>query len=249
MDLVICMAGKNTRFHDMGIDVPKYLLPFKNISVLESIILELLKSETISDVHLVAHLRDKTFKPELEKILSSLELNTQNLYYIGETDGQAETAYLAAELIHNKQDKPIIFHNADTVLIGRDFSSLQEAVASGLGFIDVFKSTSPSYSYVQLEGRNVIQIVEKKPISDYATSGLYAFDSSKEYRSAFRNSYGKINSSRQELYISNVISDLISQGKGFQADLESHDNLRMQTLVLGTPGEYNSIISTMEEEF
>lgn len=243
------MAGKNTRFHDMGIDIPKYLLPFKNVTVLETIILELLKSENISDVHLVAHLRDKTFKPELEKILSSLDLNTQNLYYIGETDGQAETAYLAAELIHNKQDKPIIFHNADTVLIGRDFSSLKESVSHGSGFIDVFRSTSPSYSYVQLEGRNVVQIVEKKPISDYATSGLYAFDSSKEYRSAFRNSYGQITSSKQELYISNVISDLISQGKGFQTDLESNDNLSVQTLVLGTPGEYNSIISSMEEDY
>ena len=244
---MICMAGKNTRFHDMGIDVPKYLLPFRKISVLEKIVFELLKSEIITDVHLVAHLRDKTFKPELETIMSTLGLNTQNIYYIGETDGQAETAYLAAELIHNREDKPIIFHNADTVLIGRDFSALKESISQGLGFIDVFKSNSSSYSYVQLKDQYVLQIVEKEPISNFATSGLYAFNSSQEYRNAFRNSYGKITSSKQELYISNVISDLISEGKGFRVNLDSHDNLNVQTLVLGTPGEYNSIISRIGE--
>jgi dTDP-glucose pyrophosphorylase len=241
------MAGKNTRFHDMGIDVPKYLLPFGNISVLEKILLELLKPGAITNVHLVAHLRDKTFKPELEKIMSSLGLSMQNLYYIGETDGQAETAYLASELIHNREDKPIIFHNADTVLIGRNFSALKESISMGAGFVDVFRSTSSSYSYVQVHDQHVVQIVEKKPISNFATSGLYAFHSSQEYRNAFRNSYEKVVSSRQELYISNVISDLIFEGRRFRVDSDSHNNLNVQTLVLGTPGEYNSIISKLGE--
>ena len=38
MDLVMCMAGKNTRFHDLGYDIPKYLLPFPKTSVVKNII-------------------------------------------------------------------------------------------------------------------------------------------------------------------------------------------------------------------
>ena len=37
--LVICMAGLNTRFHDVGFDIPKYLLPWRE----ETIIYEILK--------------------------------------------------------------------------------------------------------------------------------------------------------------------------------------------------------------
>ena len=31
--LIICMAGLNTRFHDVGFDVPKYLLPWRDTCI------------------------------------------------------------------------------------------------------------------------------------------------------------------------------------------------------------------------
>jgi CTP:molybdopterin cytidylyltransferase MocA len=38
MVLIVCMAGLNTRFHNVGFDIPKYLLPWKNSTIIAAII-------------------------------------------------------------------------------------------------------------------------------------------------------------------------------------------------------------------
>ena len=150
MILIICMAGKNTRFHDVGVDVPKYLLPINGKPIIEFIISNLLQAGIFSDVFLVAHLRDKSFRSELEKSMASLNLQSENIIYIGETGGQAETAYLGLELCLRSDDKPVVFHNADTILLNRRFEKLKLQLESGIGSVDVFNSSNPQYSYVAL---------------------------------------------------------------------------------------------------
>ena len=64
--LVICMAGLNTRFHDVGFDIPKYLLPWRE----ETIIYEILKQlGTFDEVLLLANKRDVYFMPDLIKTI------------------------------------------------------------------------------------------------------------------------------------------------------------------------------------
>ena len=51
MNLLICMAGLNTRFHNVGFDIPKYLLPWNNSVVIFDILINL----TTDSVYLIAH--------------------------------------------------------------------------------------------------------------------------------------------------------------------------------------------------
>ena len=53
--LVICMAGLNTRFHDVGFDIPKYLLPWGDETIIHSILKNL---GEFDDVVLLANKRD-----------------------------------------------------------------------------------------------------------------------------------------------------------------------------------------------
>jgi dTDP-glucose pyrophosphorylase len=240
------MAGKNTRFHDVGVDVPKYLLPINGKPIIEFIISNLLQAGIFSDVFLVAHLRDKSFRSELEKSMASLNLQSENIIYIGETGGQAETAYLGLELCLRSDDKPVVFHNADTILLNRRFKKLKLQLESGIGSVDVFNSSNPQYSYVALNEGKISRIAEKILISDTATSGLYGFPSSDLFKKTFEQLFnaGDVND-KKEIYISEIISAMIEQGVQFQVNDEMNElNSTSSTLVLGTPLEYSAVISS-----
>ena len=56
--LIICMAGLNTRFHDVGFDVPKYLLPWRDTCIVAAIVDEFQKDYKFDDVLLLANKRD-----------------------------------------------------------------------------------------------------------------------------------------------------------------------------------------------
>jgi dTDP-glucose pyrophosphorylase len=165
--LVICMAGLNTRFHDVGFDIPKYLLPWRE----ETIIYEILKQlGTFDEVLLLANKRDVYFMPDLIKTIEPLGLGKDNIHYIGDTNGQAHTAYIGASLLKNRV-QTFFVHNADTLLIGRDFKSIESVMSDA--YVDVFIANNPKYSYVRSKDGFVTEIAEKSSISPFASSGLY----------------------------------------------------------------------------
>jgi dTDP-glucose pyrophosphorylase len=231
------MAGKNTRFHDLGYDIPKYLLPFPYVSVIRSIITNLDQDNIFNQIYLVAHERDIYFKLELLQILDQLEINSENLFYIGETKGQAETAFIATGMINQKKSAPIVFHNADTILLNRDMLLVKKLLENNIGFIDTFISNNKKYSYVDLNKDSIIKIAEKEVISEYATSGLYGFASCDQYQKYYLEFNSNLNSAENfsEIYISDVIKYMIFKDKIFKTNPISTNQ---KTIVLGSPKEY-----------
>lgn len=241
MNLVICMAGRNTRFHDVGIDIPKYLLPLAGKPIIESIIDNLLRSNSFSDVFLVAHERDVYFQNELEASLERLAINPENLLYIGETKGQAHTANVALSIFQIELKEPVVFHNADTILLNRNTEALKRALEVGRGGIDVFRADSPSYSYVRIKDEKIFEIVEKKVISNWATSGLYSFPSGAIFQKYFASLLESgLTLPAGELYISDVINLMLADKIPFQPfSMELEESTT--TLVIGSPEEYRLI--------
>jgi dTDP-glucose pyrophosphorylase len=242
MNLVICMAGRNTRFHDVGIDVPKYLLPVSGRPLIEIIIENLMASNSFTNVYLVAHERDLFFRGEVQISLQALGVKPENLIYIGETKGQADTANLSIEMLKLDVKEPIVFHNADTILLGRDVGKSKDILFKGHGFIDVFVAESPSYSYVDIRENRILEIVEKRVISKWATSGLYGFPSGSVFQSYFKEylELAKLNESK-ELYISDVINVMLADKFIFEP--LSEELVPSSTLVIGSPDEYKSFQS------
>lgn len=229
MALVICMAGLNTRFHDAGFDIPKYLLPWNN----HAIITEILQNFKYDDeVILLANKRDSYFKSGLIKAIEPLGLSESNIYYIGDTSGQAHTALIGASIQKNKL-KPFIIHNADTIVTNRNFDEVYDSFNVCDAFVDVFVANSPAYSYVKVEENKVVDIIEKKPISPYASSGLYFFKDALTYEQEFYKA--KENVIDRELYVSDILRNMVSQGKSILVNDLKQDN---ETIVLGTPQEY-----------
>jgi len=233
--LVICMAGLNTRFHDVGFDIPKYLLPWRE----ETIIYEILKQlGTFDEVLLLANKRDVYFMPDLIKTIEPLGLGKNNIHYIGDTNGQAHTAYIGASLLKDRI-QTFFVHNADTLLMGRDFKSIESTMSDA--YVDVFIANNPKYSYVRSKDGLVTEIAEKSSISPFASSGLYGFYNAqlyeKMYEALSENFTGK------EMYIANVLDYMIKNNNLFVGLNELNNSY--ETIVLGTPQEYGLEIARM----
>jgi dTDP-glucose pyrophosphorylase len=228
VNLVICMAGYNTRFHDVGFDIPKYLLPWNGTTIIHDIIQNL--GETHQTV-LVANKRDVYFKDQLLETIKPLGLNESNILYIGDTKGQAHTAAVGIGQLQEMELQTFI-HNADTIVKGRSLSSIAESMNSMYdAYIDVFVGNSPKYSYVRAFEETVLEIVEKKQISPYASSGLYGFLTASMYMSY----YDSLIQKDHELYVADVIQSMIGGGKKvFMNGLGNNQ----ETIVLGSPQEY-----------
>ena len=230
------MAGKNTRFHDVGYDVPKYLLPIFKETVISHILKNLTRENAFKKIYLIAHKRDRSFFSDLLNAVEKYGLDESNVYFLDETNGQAETAFHAICMISDLKQNPIVFHNADTVLIGRSMSELLANLNGGYGCIDVFKATSKKYSYVTIKNNFVTNILEKKVISEWASSGLYGFTSGNIFKKYFLES--RINDNNTEIYISDVIHGMITAGEKFLPIKNTLEEDYNSTLVLGSPEEY-----------
>jgi dTDP-glucose pyrophosphorylase len=228
VNLVICMAGYNTRFHDVGFDIPKYLLPWNGTTIIHDIIQNL--GETHQTV-LVANKRDVYFKDQLLETIKPLGLEEKNILYIGDTKGQAHTAAVGIEQLYHPELQTFI-HNADTIVKGRSLSLIADSMNDMYdAYIDVFVGNSPKYSYVRAFEETVLEIVEKKQISPYASSGLYGFLTA----SMYMGYYDSLIQKDHELYIADVIQNMIGAGrKAFMNGLGNNQ----ETIVLGSPQEY-----------
>ncbi len=234
MNLVLCMAGLYQRFRQAGYMTPKFLLPWRGRTILEHILDSMLESGAFHRPLLVANRRDQSHAPAL---LAALRRhNAENLLFVKDTRGQAETALVAARHLvqhFHAASEAIVFHNIDTILCQRDYRAMAEDLKSYDGYIDVFLSGSSRYSYVSVTPDLVVTaMAEKQVISPYASSGLYGFRSAAEYILwAERSTYAG------EFYISDVYRSLIREGGRVKIGRPS---VEQETIVLGTPEEYES---------
>lgn len=229
--LIICMAGLNTRFHNVGFDIPKYLLPYRKNTLIYEILYQIKKNYTFSNYLLIANKRDQSFKKQLKKEIIKLGINSNSIRYINDTNGQAHTAFIAAKLIKNRF--PIFIHNADTILYNRNFKKIKICLEKADSYIDTFVSQNPKYSYVKKKGKKVNSIQEKIRISNSASSGLYCFKESSLYQKYYNKFIKKFK--KKEIYISNIINLMI---KYKLKVLTNQNNKDFKTTVLGTPDEY-----------
>ena len=228
VNLIICMAGYNTRFHDVGFDIPKYLLPWNDTTIIHDILQNL---GEVQQTVLIANKRDVYFKDQLLETIKPLGLNENDILYIGDTKGQAHTAAVGIGQLYNPE-MPTFIHNADTIVKGRTLETIGGTMNDEYdAYIDVFVGNSPKYSYVRAFEETVLEIVEKKQISPYASSGLYGFLTASMYMSY----YNSLTQKDHELYIADVIQNMIDAGKKVYMNGLGNNQ---ETIVLGSPQEY-----------
>ncbi len=177
LNILIPMSGKGSRFMDKGYIFPKPLIEVNKKPMIE-VVIENLQIEA-NFIFIV--LKEHIAKYKIDYFLKRLNPNCKIVVCDNITEGAACTSLLAEKLINNSN--PLIIANSDQYIEWDSSKTMYSIVSSKVdGAILTFKSNHPKWSYALTDKENnVVEVAEKKPISDNATVGIYYWSKGSDY--------------------------------------------------------------------
>jgi capsule biosynthesis phosphatase len=226
MFILIPLGGTGERFKKNGYKEPKALIKVLGKPILYYL-LDNLNLRSIDFVYIVYNQEYSHYRLEDQLVKDYPLVNFMFLKLDKNTGGAAETIHLALDKL-TMEDTSVL------CLDGDNFYSVDIVSKwKGMNKVITFTSTSNLYSYVQVNNDNkVTDIIEKQPISPYACSGAYGFNS---YKTLWRYSKKVVdNDIKQngEYYTSAIIKEMICDGTEFQTE---RINKSSDWTCLGTP--------------
>jgi dTDP-glucose pyrophosphorylase len=210
MNIVIPMAGRGSRFADVGYALPKPLLPVLGRPMIEVVIENLRPADNHRFVFICQqeHLQSS----DLGDILRNAGPDTAIIPIDRVTDGAACTVLLAEQEIHN--GRPLMIANCDQYVstpIDEYLSMMTDDEYDGL--IMTMTADDPKWSYVRISDTgDVIEVVEKKVISNEATVGIYNFRKGSDFVSAAHSMIRANDRTNGEFYVAPAYNYMIAAG-------------------------------------
>jgi NDP-sugar pyrophosphorylase family protein len=235
MTIVIPMAGLSQRFLDAGYTLPKYMLYVGNKSLFNISVSSFSRYfESCSFLFIARDLYNTVIF--IQKECELMGIKKFRIEVLKEsTKGQAETVSLGLKMANIKDSEPITIFNIDTIRHGFQFP---EKVNEWDGFLDVFIGEGKNWSYAKTENENstrVIETTEKVQISNYCSTGLYFFKSTRLYKDAFLLQQKRASTLFfKEFYIAPLYNILIQDGHDIHINLTKRDFVSF----CGIPEEY-----------
>ena len=239
IDVVITMGGLGSRFRKMGYTVPKYMIEAKGRTLFEwsMVSLEGYKEQVAQYIFIA--MKDEIC--DVETFINSKchEIGFENYHVIildYLTDGQATTAMMASK--YWNPEHALLIYNIDTYV---EAGEMNDKELKGDGFIPCFKAKGDHWSFVRLDGSGkVVEIKEKKRISNYCTLGAYYFRTCQMYKDLYDDYYGKTRELvNGEKYVAPLYDYLLTKGgEIYISDIESD-----KVHVLGTPEELQAFLN------
>lgn len=240
IDIVITMGGLGSRFRRAGYTVPKFMIEAKGKTLFEWSMISLEGYRDRTDKFIFIAMKDEENDVEAFIRDSCSKLNIREpkvilLDYL--TDGQATTAMLAEK--YWDKDNALLIYNIDTYV---EAGQMNSGELKGDGFIPCFKAEGDHWSFVRLDDKGrVVEIKEKKRISDHCTLGAYYFKTCGLYEDLY-NEYYKYSDKRElvngEKYVAPLYDFLLSKGGEIYISDVPSDKVH----VLGTPEELDLFI-------
>ena len=209
LNVLIPMAGHGSRFVQAGYAFPKPLVEVENKPMIQAVV----ESLGIEANYIYIVQKEHFEKFNLAYLLNLITPDCKIISIDGVTEGAAITSLMAKEYINN--DSPLIIANSDQIIdwSSRDFIySLMSRNADG-GIL-TFTSTHPKWSYAKINERGeVVEVAEKKPISNLATVGVYYWRYGSDYVRSAESMIAKDIRTNNEFYVCPTYNELISEGK------------------------------------
>lgn len=228
MNIVMPMAGRGSRFAEVGYDVPKPLIDVRGRPMyawaMDSLPLAL--ATRVIFICLAEHLETRALAEDIRSRYAALDPIIISLDHV--TDGQACTVLVAREHIAN--DLPLIIYNADTYCRNGLEQRLRALPLDVDGIVGVFQAPGDKWSFARVnEGGRVTETAEKRRISQWATTGLYHFARGDDFVRHAEAMIAADERERGEFYVAPVYNRLIAAGANIRIDVAD------EVWVLGTP--------------
>lgn len=207
INFIIPMAGEGSRFKAVGYKLPKPFIEVKGKTMIENVLDNLFVENAhyylpALEAHLIEH------ASIIEKIKS--RYNATFIPVSSKTEGAACTTLLAQGIVDESNE--LVIANSDQIV---DFaiSDFLESSRKFDGNIITFQDDDPKWSYAKVESGRVVEVREKKVISNNATVGIYYYKTTGEY---FKRAHEMIEAGDRhngEFYVCPVYNYFVKAGK------------------------------------
>jgi len=228
MIILIPLGGKGERFKKNGYKMPKALIHVFGKPIIFWLLDSLINLNKFTTTIYIPYNKEYEFY-RLESLLikSYPDFNFKFLCLEKDTDGAAETINIALKNI-DFEDQSVICLDSDNFY---KFNIVEKWNEHNSVFTFTDENTNPIYSYILLEDENIIDIVEKQKISNYACTGAYGFESYKTLLYYTQQILDNNIREKNEFYTSVVIKEMIKDNIQF-SNINIHQN---DYICLGTP--------------
>jgi len=208
-NVLIAMAGLGNSFKQAGYTFPKPLIDINQKPMIQMV---------VENLNINAHfiyLVQKSIYEEynLKYLLNILTPNCDIIQVDGDTGGAACTTLLAKKFINN--NKHLIIANSDQFIEWDSnrfyYSIVDEKIDAG---ILCFNNFHPKWSYAKVDDNGfVVEVAEKKVISDLATCGIYYWAKGSDYVKYAEQMINKNIRHNNEFYVCPVFNQAIEDDK------------------------------------
>lgn len=238
------MAGKGSRFKEVGYTMPKYEIVAHDIFLFDWSIKSL--SNFLLEKYTLIFICLKSNKSEsfLTKRCEELGISSFHIIELDEiSDGQATSAYNAQTKWN--PEMPLLIYNIDTY--ANPFYLDPKFIKEGSdGWIPCFNAKGDHWSFVEIDNKGWAKTVkEKKRISNHASIGLYWFKSARFFEEIYLEFFQlKKNMVNGEKYIAPMYQHIIDENMKVSISSMPLNSVH----VLGTPEELDTFIKLNKKD-
>ena len=233
LNVLIPMAGLGSRFKEAGYAFPKPLVEVDGKPMIQAVVESLGVKANYTYIVQKEHYE----KYNLSYLLNLITPGCKIVKVDGVTEGAAVTCLLAKEYIDN--DSPLIMANSDQIVQWNSRQFIYDLMTKNAdGGIATFKSTHPKWSYAKIDKNGlVVEVAEKKPISNIATVGIYYWKHGSDFVKYAEQMIDKNIRTNGEFYVCPVFNEAILDNKRiFTSDIK-------KMWGVGTPEDLNYYLS------
>ncbi len=225
------MAGLGSRFSQAGYTFPKPLIEVQGKPMISKVV----ESLDLQGQYIFLVQKTHYEKYGLSDLLNLIAPGCKIIQIDGVTEGAACTALLAKDLINN--DKNLIIANSDQYIKWNSLETISNFNDYDGGIL-TFKSIHPKHSFVKVNSQGfVIEVAEKKPISNDATVGIYHWNKGSDFVKYAEQMIDKNIRTNNEFYICPTYNEALLDG------LKIKTSLVDQMWGMGTPEELSNFLN------
>jgi dTDP-glucose pyrophosphorylase len=239
MKVIVPMAGRGSRFKNVGEMTPKPLIPVLGKPMLYWA-LKSIDGIEYSQLVFIA-LKEHEVNFGLKTLLHELYDNNVTLILIDEvTEGQLCTVLAAEEHLNSSED--ILITSSDTFVKSKIGEHISRKADDCAGLISVANLPGDRWSFAKVDdtGR-VVEVAEKRRISNYASTGLYYFANGYDFLTEAKRIIENKEKTQGEYYVIPVYQKFIERG------LKVEISLADEVYDMGTPASLKQSIQELSK--
>jgi dTDP-glucose pyrophosphorylase len=239
MKVIVPMAGRGSRFKNVGEMTPKPLIPVLGKPMLYWA-LKSIDGIEYSQLVFIA-LKEHEVNFGLKTLLHELYGNNVTLILIDEvTEGQLCTVLAAEEHLNSSED--ILITSSDTFVKSKIGEHISRKADDCAGLISVANLPGDRWSFAKVDdtGR-VVEVAEKRRISNYASTGLYYFANGYDFLTEAKRIIENKEKTQGEYYVIPVYQKFIERG------LKVEISLADEVYDMGTPASLKQSIQELSK--